>query len=268
MFNLSLAPRNDLPVAPAPPASASAFRVSDRSWNLAGKAAFDGIAAVALLVLTAPLILLALALVKWTSRGPALYTQVRLGRGGKPFLIFKIRTMYHECESLTGATWSRPGDSRITPLGYWLRKTHIDELPQLWNVLRGEMSLVGPRPERPEFFPALEHAIPFYRSRLLVRPGVTGYAQVQLPPDSDFDSVRAKLAYDLEYVQTCSVWLDVRICWATFFKMIGMSFKTIRKLFVFPDSHAVERNYQRLQDGLHCKEEDVSVQSEPVPVLN
>src|SRR5262245_46506538 len=103
------------------------------------KVALDFICAFLLLILTAPLILLAMILVKLSSPGPALYCQTRLGRGGKPFTIYKIRTMTHECESLTGARWSTPGDVRVTTIGRWLRKTHIDELPQLWNVLRCEM---------------------------------------------------------------------------------------------------------------------------------
>ena len=106
---------------------------------------------------------------------------MRLGKNGRPFRLHKIRTMRHDCEKATGPRWAVPGDPRITPLGRFLRQTHLDELPQLWNVLRGEMSLVGPRPERPEFVPDLEQAIPHYRDRLLVRPGVTGLAQVQLP---------------------------------------------------------------------------------------
>ena len=109
--------------------------------------------------------------------------------------------MYHDCERLTGARWSTPGDNRVTWIGKILRATHIDELPQLFNILRGEMSLVGPRPERPEIVVGLELAIPCYRDRLQVRPGVTGLAQVQLPPDTDLESVRRKVAYDLYYIE-------------------------------------------------------------------
>ena len=138
---------------------------------------------------------------KLTSRGPALYLQLRMGRNGKPFPIYKIRTMHYQCEKKSGAQWSTPGDSRILPLGRWLRRMHIDELPQLWNVIRGDMSLIGPRPERPEFVPQLEQAIAHYGQRLLLRPGVTGLAQVQLPADTDLNSVRTKLAYDLYYLR-------------------------------------------------------------------
>src|SRR5216683_828240 len=118
--------------------------------------------AVVLLALTSPLVLLAALLVKLTSRGPVFYCQVRLGRFGRPYPIFKIRTMAHNCEKVTGAKWSMPRDPRVTPVGRFLRRTHLDELPQLWNVMRGDMSLIGPRPERPEFISVLEQAIPHY----------------------------------------------------------------------------------------------------------
>jgi lipopolysaccharide/colanic/teichoic acid biosynthesis glycosyltransferase len=199
-----------------------------------------------LLVFTAPLIALAMVLVKLTTRGPALYSQTRLGLYGRPFTIFKIRTMIHECESLTGARWCAPGDTRITPVGRWLRRTHIDELPQLWNVLKGDMSLVGPRPERPEFVPRLEQAIPCYRERLSVRPGVTGLAQVQLPPDTDLGSVRAKLAYDLHYVRNLGIWFDVRIFGATSLKMIGVPYRGIRWVFAFPTRDTIDHEYSKL----------------------
>src|SRR5262249_21310411 len=160
---------------------------------------------------TAPLILLAALLVKLTSTGPVFYTQTRVGRKGRLFTIYKIRTMIHNCESLTGPRWSIPGDPRITWIGRVLRLSHLDELPQLLNVLRGEISLIGPRRERPEFVPKLDKALPNYRGRLAVRPGVTGLAQVNLPADTDLNSVRRKLACDLYYIQKLSFWLDVRI---------------------------------------------------------
>src|SRR5262249_22886336 len=139
----------------------------------------DCLLALIVLALTAPLIVLAAILVKLTSRGPVFYTQVRLWPCDTPFTIYKIRRMRHNCEQQSGAQWSKPGDSRITPVGKLLRKSHIDELPQLWNVLRGDMSLVGPRPERPEFVPQLVQSLGRYGERLLVRPGVSGLAQVQ-----------------------------------------------------------------------------------------
>jgi lipopolysaccharide/colanic/teichoic acid biosynthesis glycosyltransferase len=208
------------------------------------KVVLDFSFALVLFISTLPLMLLAIALIKITSPGPAIYTQTRMGKNGKPFTIFKLRTMTHDCESLTGAQWSKPGDMRVTALGRWLRKTHLDELPQLWNVLRGDMSLIGPRPERPEFCPQLEQAIPHYRERLKVRPGVTGFAQVQLPPDTDFDSVRIKLAYDLYYIRACGLWFDVKIYLGTLFKVLGLSMSMIGKLCLFAPRDVVETAYR------------------------
>jgi lipopolysaccharide/colanic/teichoic acid biosynthesis glycosyltransferase len=207
------------------------------------KVVVDVLAALLLLVVCAPLLLFSAVLVKLGSRGPILYTQVRLGKKGRPFTIFKIRTMFHNCESLTGAQWSLPGDLRITPVGRFLRRSHLDELPQLFNVLRGDMSLVGPRPERPEFFPTLVEAFPQYRERLAVRPGVTGLAQVQLPPDSSLDSVRRKLTCDLEYIRRVSFWLDVRILVCTTLKVLYVPMDLAgRLLYLTPYTHEALSN--------------------------
>jgi lipopolysaccharide/colanic/teichoic acid biosynthesis glycosyltransferase len=194
-----------------------------RSWYLTRKRPLDVALALVLLVLAAPLILLAWLLVKLTSSGPGFYRQTRLGRGGRPFTLYKIRTMRHDCERVSGPCWSGPGDPRVLGVGWFLRRTHLDELPQLWNVLRGDMSLVGPRPERPEFLPQLEQAVPHYRDRLLVRPGVTGLAQVLAPPDTDLDSVRRKLAYDRDYLRRLGFWLDLRLLVATACYLVGLS---------------------------------------------
>ncbi len=199
--------------------------------------------AVMLLVLTAPLLLFAAVLVKLTSRGPVLYSQVRLGLHSRPFTLYKVRTMTHQCESFTGVQWSTPGDPRVTPVGRFLRRTHLDELPQLWNVIRGEMSLVGPRPERPEFFPQLEQVIPRYRDRLLVRPGVTGLAQVQLPPDTDLASVAVKLAFDLYYVRRVGGWLDIRLLVGTALKIVGVPFGGLRVLLWLPPREIIVDAY-------------------------
>jgi lipopolysaccharide/colanic/teichoic acid biosynthesis glycosyltransferase len=190
-----------------------------------------------------PVILIAGLLVKLTSRGPMIYSQTRLGKHGRPFTIYKIRTMAHNCERLTGPQWAVPKDPRITPLGRFLRASHIDELPQLWNVLRGDMSLVGPRPERPEFASALDRTIPHYRERLLVRPGVTGFAQIQLPPDTDLASVRRKLVYDLYYVARFGFWLDVRIMLCTGLQMFCVPFGLLRVLLWLPAREVVEGHY-------------------------
>lgn len=204
----------------------------------------DFTCALVLIILTAPLLAFAALLVKLTSRGPVLYTQTRLGRFGQPFTIFKLRTMQHNCEAASGPKWSCPGDSRITPLGRFLRKSHLDELPQLWNVLRGDMSLIGPRPERPEFVPSLEDALPGYRDRLLVRPGITGLAQVQLPPDTDLNSVRRKLAHDLYYIRTLSWWLDFRILLATGTQFVGIPSVLARFVLRMPGGARVESAYE------------------------
>jgi lipopolysaccharide/colanic/teichoic acid biosynthesis glycosyltransferase len=200
--------------------------------------------ALVLLVLTAPLMLLAAVLVKLTSRGPIFYCQTRLGRNGKPFTIYKVRTMRHNCEALSGPQWSLPGDSRITPVGHFLRKSHIDELPQLWNVLRGDMSLVGPRPERPEFAQQLEKSLPLYRNRLLVRPGITGLAQVRLPPDTDLASVRRKLAHDIYYVRMFGFWLDLRIVITTAVSVVGVPGEWSQLVLRIPGGEKVEQAYE------------------------
>jgi lipopolysaccharide/colanic/teichoic acid biosynthesis glycosyltransferase len=186
------------------------------------KAALDRILAVVLLVLSAPVLLAAMALVRLTSRGPAIYTQTRLGQFGKVFTIYKVRTMCQDAESLTGPRWSLPGDPRITPVGHVLRALHIDELPQLVNVIRGEMSLVGPRPERPEIAAELRKEIPGYDRRLAVMPGLTGFAQIHLPPDETIESVRRKLVYDLFYVRRFGIAFDLYILVCTAFKVVGL----------------------------------------------
>jgi lipopolysaccharide/colanic/teichoic acid biosynthesis glycosyltransferase len=210
------------------------------------KVSFDFSVALIMLVLTSPLMAFAALLVKLSSPGPVVYSQTRLGRGGRPYRIFKLRTMIHNCEKNSGARWSSPGDSRITAIGRLLRRTHIDELPQLWNVLRGEMSMVGPRPERPEFAVHLDQVISYYRKRLAVRPGVTGFAQVQLPGDTDLASVQRKLAYDLYYIERGNPWLDFRILLCTAFKVFGASFAGLRTWFFLPTSEQVDAAYERL----------------------
>jgi lipopolysaccharide/colanic/teichoic acid biosynthesis glycosyltransferase len=179
------------------------------------KSTIDFVIGCVLMVLTAPIMVAAMFVVRLTSRGWPIYSQERLGLNGKVFTIYKIRTMYLDCERLSGPRWSTPGDPRVIPIGRFLRSTHIDELPQLFNIIRGEMSLVGPRPERPMIADQLERALPCYRQRLSVRPGVTGLAQVQLPPDTDLESVRRKLACDLYYIDRATLSLDVRLIAAT-----------------------------------------------------
>ncbi len=214
------------------------------NWYVGFKMAAEWVFALGLLVLTGPVILLSGLAVRLTSRGPAFYSQTRLGRFGRPFRIHKIRTMTHNCEKATGVVWAKVDDPRITPVGRFLRKTHLDELPQLINVLRGEMSIVGPRPERPEFVPRLEQAVPHYCDRLLVRPGVTGLAQVQLPADTDLASVRRKLAYDLYYIRHVSLWLDARLIACTVVHCFGVPFHLLCRWFGMPRRAEVEVAYE------------------------
>jgi lipopolysaccharide/colanic/teichoic acid biosynthesis glycosyltransferase len=208
----------------------------------------ESCAALVLLILAGPVILVAALLIKFTSRGPVFYTQRRLGQYGRPYTIYKLRSMRRDCEKQSGPRWSTEGDTRITPVGRFLRKAHIDELPQLWNVICGHMSLVGPRPERPEFVPQLADRFSHYCDRLLVRPGVTGLAQVQLPADSNLEGVRRKLAYDLYYVRERSPWLNVRLLFATALKVAGVSFPVMRQVLALPGSEAIEECYQLINE--------------------
>jgi lipopolysaccharide/colanic/teichoic acid biosynthesis glycosyltransferase len=236
-------PLNKPPVNEAPSDPEISAVPLPANWYVWCKPGIEFAAALVLLVFAAPIILLTALLVKLTSRGPAFYSQTRLGRDGRAFTLYKVRTMAHNCEKGSGARWSTPGDPRITLVGALLRKTHLDELPQLWNVLRGDMSLVGPRPERPEFTPALERAFPHYRDRLTVRPGVTGLAQVQLPPDTDLDSVRRKLAYDLYYIRHLNVWLDCRLIVCTALHMVGVPYSALYRCFSLPSKARIEHAY-------------------------
>ena len=169
-----------------------------------------------------PIIGLLVVLVRLTSRGPGIYRQVRVGLHGKTFAMYKIRTMRCDAEVRTGPAWTQKNDPRVTPVGRVLRKLHLDEFPQLFNVLRGEMALIGPRPERPEFTQVLAREIPGYMDRVLILPGITGLAQINLPPDTDLDSVRRKLVLDLEYVRAANPVLDVRMLACTVLRMLGM----------------------------------------------
>lgn len=179
--------------------------------------------AVVLTIVGLPIMLFAIVLVRLTSPGPAIYRQIRVGRRGQIYTIYKIRSMRWDAEKATGPVWSAQRDPRVTWVGRILRVTHIDEFPQLFNVIKGEMALIGPRPERPEFSQRLAAAIPGYMDRLLVRPGITGLAQINLPPDTDLESVRRKLALDLQYVAYGNAWLDVRIFLCTFARLLGIN---------------------------------------------
>jgi sugar transferase (PEP-CTERM system associated) len=162
-------------------------------------------------LLAVPVMLLVALAIKCTSRGPVLYHQRRVGQHGRVFTVHKFRSMYADAEKGTGAVWARNDDERVTSVGRFLRRTRIDELPQLWNVLKGDMSLVGPRPERPEFVSSLTREIPFYGQRHVVRPGLTGWAQVRYTYGASVEDAMEKLQYDLFYIKNRSIALDLFI---------------------------------------------------------
>lgn len=167
------------------------------------------------LIVVSPVMLLAALAVRVSSRGPIFYRQTRVGLRGKPFTVFKFRSMKDRAEASTGAVWATENDPRITRVGRWLRLLRIDELPQLWNVVRGEMSIVGPRPERPEFVKVLCERIPYYRQRHCVKPGITGWAQINYGYGDSVEDTIAKLEYDLYYIKRISLSLDLYIMFHT-----------------------------------------------------
>ena len=178
---------------------------------LAAKRANDVVGAALVLALAAPLLLVIGALVKLTSPGPVLYHQERVGLNGRLFTVHKFRTMRDDAEAASGPVWAQENDGRITSLGRLLRRTRLDELPQLWNVLRGDMSLVGPRPERPQFVEQLTEGIPFYGQRHVVKPGVTGWAQIRYTYGASVEDAIEKLQYDLFYIKNMSIAFDMVI---------------------------------------------------------
>ncbi len=244
-------------------AADTAVRLAPRGgWYSAAKPAIDFLLAIPLTVLLAPVMFAGWLLVKLTSTGPGVYIQTRSGQGNRPYPIFKLRTMTFNCEAVGGIQWAKKGDSRVTPIGRFLRVTHLDELPQLLNVLRGEMSLVGPRPERPEVIAGkgLAAVVPGYSHRLSVKPGVTGLAQVQLPADTDLNSVRHKVAYDLYYITHQSLWLDARIVAATVFKAAGMGPVWLRRVFHLPTREQVAAGFVATLSRPTSRSSSISVQ--------
>jgi lipopolysaccharide/colanic/teichoic acid biosynthesis glycosyltransferase len=167
-----------------------------------------GVVGLVVLGLIAPGVALANAL---RSPGPLFFWQTRVGKGGRPFRLVKFRSMVVDAEAESGAVWAREGDGRVTPVGRFLRRARLDELPQVWNMLRGDMSLVGPRPERPEFVAELVERVPFYQARHTVRPGLTGWAQVRYPYGSSVEDALMKLQYDLYYIKHQGLYLETSI---------------------------------------------------------
>ncbi len=174
------------------------------------KRIIDIVMSVTILILSIPLFILTAVMIKLTSKGPVFYTQIRVGRNGKMFKIIKFRTMYVGSES-TGPRWADKDDTRITKIGRILRRVRFDEFPQFINVLKNDMSIVGPRPERPFFVENLNKEIPYYKRRLCVKPGITGWAQIKHKYDSTLDDVRIKLQYDFYYIENMSISLDLKI---------------------------------------------------------
>jgi len=192
----------------------SGFELFANRITLKTKRLVDIVTVSLLLASLSPLMLLAGIAVKLESPGAVFYSQLRNGLHGNPFRVYKFRSMHQDAEKM-GAQWAQKRDSRITRVGYCLRLTRIDELPQLWNVLRGEMSLIGPRPERPEFDSQLAIKIPYYNLRYLVKPGITGWAQVLYPYGASVEDAYEKLSYDLYYIKNYSIWLDLAIAFKT-----------------------------------------------------
>ncbi|MEZ4456863.1 MAG: sugar transferase [Gemmatimonadales bacterium] len=201
-----------------------------RTWDLRGARVLNVAVALLGLVLAAPLMLLIAAVIKLTSRGPIFYTQTRIGLdtrtrdvpheiarrrvrnyGGRPFTIIKFRTMRVDAEAHSGAVWASQDDPRVTGIGKFLRQYRLDELPQLFNVIRGDMNVVGPRPERPAIFAKLREEVPHYHLRQRALPGITGHAQINQECDTSVESVRTKVAYDLEYIERRGLLEDLKI---------------------------------------------------------
>jgi len=175
------------------------------------KRSFDIVSSLALLLLTLPLMLLACLLIMIESAGPVLYRQQRVGLSGRPFVLLKFRSMCADAEKDGAPRWAQTGDARVTRVGRFIRRTRIDELPQLWNVLHGDMSFVGPRPERPAFVDDFCREIPFYAERHCVKPGITGWAQTNYPYGASLEDARTKLSYDLYYAKNHGLFLDLII---------------------------------------------------------
>jgi exopolysaccharide biosynthesis polyprenyl glycosylphosphotransferase len=190
------------------------FNLLPGAINFRIKRLTDVIFSATALVGLSPLMLLLGIVVKLDSSGPMFYSQLRNGLNRQPFRVYKFRSMRQDAEK-AGAMWASKRDPRITRVGNVLRLTRLDELPQLWNVLRGDMSLIGPRPERPEFDDKLSCEIPYYDVRYLVQPGITGWAQVMYPYGASVEDAYEKLSYDLYYIKNYSIWIDIAICFKT-----------------------------------------------------
>ncbi|WP_166832022.1 sugar transferase [Thalassoroseus pseudoceratinae] len=216
-------------------------------WYSTVKAVADFVLASILIVLLLPVIVVAAVIIRLTSKGPIFYTQTRVGYHGHEFKLIKLRTMIHNAERGTGAVWCSGNDPRITRFGRFLRSSHIDEFPQLLNILQGHMSLVGPRPERPEFVQKLQFDVPFYSERLNVKPGITGLAQLKLPPDETLEDVCRKIEYDCYYVRKHNPILDIKILAYTGWLLLRTVCGMILTPFLLPACTVVEEHTRSLE---------------------
>jgi exopolysaccharide biosynthesis polyprenyl glycosylphosphotransferase len=189
-------------------------------WEQKIKRAIDMMVSFLILVITSPILILVALAIKIDSKGPVFYKQIRVGKDGKEFKVYKFRSMFQDAEKHSGPVWSKKNDSRITRVGYFIRKVRLDEVPQFINVFQGHMSLVGPRPERPFFVEKLSKEIPLYKRRLKVRPGITGWAQVKHKYDENIEDVKKKLQYDLYYIENISLRMDFKILFRTIFVVL------------------------------------------------
>jgi exopolysaccharide biosynthesis polyprenyl glycosylphosphotransferase len=189
-------------------------------WEKRLKRLLDIFVSLLILLVSSPVILITSIAIRLDSKGPVFYKQERSGMNGKPFKMVKFRSMVQDAEKKSGPVWSQKDDPRITKVGRIIRKIRVDEIPQMFNVLKGEMSLVGPRPERPYFVEKLSKEIPLYKRRLKVRPGVTGWAQVKHKYDETIEDVKNKLRYDLFYIENISLRLDIQILMRTVFVVL------------------------------------------------
>jgi exopolysaccharide biosynthesis polyprenyl glycosylphosphotransferase len=219
-IDLEASDADRISLAQLDPAGFTAAPFERSPGSRALKRLFDLVAATVFLIVTAPISLLVAILIKLHDGGPVLFRQARVGRGGTVFVLCKFRSMRVDAEADTGPVWAQRDDPRVTAIGRWMRPFGIDEIPQVWNVLRGDMSFVGPRPERPEFVHTLEAAIPWYDHRHAVRPGITGWAQVNFPYGATVDAARQKLEYDLYYLTHACVRMDIAIMLRTLRNMI------------------------------------------------
>ncbi len=187
------------------------FQLVSHPWTRLFQRAFDIVLSSVGLILASPLMLLAVALIKLDSPGPIIFQQERVGLNEKPYTLYKFRTMRPDAEKDTGPVWAKANDDRVTKVGRFLRRSRIDEIPQLWNVLIGEMSFIGPRPERAKFVEELKRKIPYYPLRFLVKPGLSGWAQVNYKYGASEDDALEKLQYELYYLQEMSIFLNILI---------------------------------------------------------